>query len=227
MKQAQSAANSLRRGGSDGPVVHLAPAAGAGGALEVDVEFEVEKRTLKLKKELQDVTRKFEREAAEYRLSHSQAIRKISEMSTVHAQEQQQQQQRMLELQDSLAQAQKQHEHFEKEVRPFSLITYAAGDWACDWAWQARTLRLTVSESQTNFSHELQALKKTVADLQGTDYAMKCSALEAKQQQTEASHKAELFSLQQQLNKLLESSNTQTRGLPDVAGGCKGGCSGR
>jgi hypothetical protein len=80
-----------------------------------------------------------------------------------------------------------------------------------------------VSESQTNFSHELQAMKKTVADLQGTDYAMKCSALEAKLQQTEAAHKAELFSLQQQLNKLLESSNTQTRGLADVAGGCEGG----
>lgn len=123
MKQAQNAAKSLRRDGSDGPVVHLAPAAGAGGALEVDVEFEVEKRTLKLKKELQDVTRKFEREAAEYRLSHSQAIRKISEMSTVHAQEQQQQQQRVLELQDSLAQAQRQQEHFEKEVRSFTYYT--------------------------------------------------------------------------------------------------------
>lgn len=118
MKQAQAAANSLRRDSRvDSPVVQLVPAAGAGGGLEVDVEFEVEKRTQKLKRELQDVTRKFEREAAEYRLSHSQAIRKISEMSTQHLQEQLQQHNRLQELQDSLAHAQKQHEHFEKEVR--------------------------------------------------------------------------------------------------------------
>ncbi len=118
MKQAQAAAHSLRRDSRiDSPVVQLASAPAAGGGLEVDVEFEVEKRTQKLKRELQDVTRKFEREAAEYRLSHSQAIRKISEMSTQHLQEQQQQNNRVQELQDSLVYAQKQHEHFEKEVR--------------------------------------------------------------------------------------------------------------
>jgi hypothetical protein len=114
MKQAQAAANSLRRGGSEDAVVHAA--SGGAGALEVDVEFEVEKRTQKLRRELQDVTRKFEREAAEYRLSHAQAIRKISEMNTVHAQEQQQFQQRALELQGNCAKAQSQQEHFEKEV---------------------------------------------------------------------------------------------------------------
>ena len=65
IKQAQAAANSLKRGGSDG-VQQLASAAQGGGSLEVDVEFEVEKRTQKLRRELQDVTRKFEREAAEY-----------------------------------------------------------------------------------------------------------------------------------------------------------------
>jgi len=115
MKQAQSAANSLKRGGSDVSVTQIASAAGGGG-LEVDVDFEVEKKTQRLRRELQDVTRKFEREAAEYRLSHSQAIRKISEMSTQHAQEQQQHQQRVLELQDGLIKAQKLQEHFEKEV---------------------------------------------------------------------------------------------------------------
>ena len=117
MRQAQAAANSLKRSGSDVAVVQLATATGGGGGLEVDVEFEVEKRTQKLRRELQDATRRFEREAAEYRLSHAQAIRKISEMSTLHAQEQQQQQHRLLELQNGLAQAQKQQEHFEKEVQ--------------------------------------------------------------------------------------------------------------
>jgi hypothetical protein len=116
MRQAQAAANSLKRGGSDAAVMQLAPVTGSGSGLEVDVEFEVEKRTQKLRRELQDATRKFEREAAEYRLSHAQAIRKISEMSTLHTQEQQQQQQRVLELQNGLAKAQKQQEHFEKEV---------------------------------------------------------------------------------------------------------------
>jgi hypothetical protein len=116
MKQAQTAANSLKRGGSDVSVIQIACAAGGGGGSEVDVDFEVEKKTQKLRRELQDVTRKFEREAAEYRLSHSQAIRKISEMSTQHAQEQQQHQQRVLELQDGLGKAQKLQEHFEKEV---------------------------------------------------------------------------------------------------------------
>jgi len=123
MKQAQAAANSLRRGGSEDAVVHLA--SGGGGALEVDVEFEVETRTQKLRRELQDVTRKFEREAAEYRLSHAQAIRKISEMNTVHAQEQQQFQQRVLELQDSCAKAQSQQEHFEKEVPHAEMRSFA------------------------------------------------------------------------------------------------------
>jgi hypothetical protein len=115
-KQAQAAANSLRRATQEGPVSHLATASGGGVGLEVDVEFEVEKRTQKLRRELQEVTRKFECEAAEYRLSHSQAIRKISDMNTLHNQEQQQNQQRQLELQNAAAQAQKLQEHFEKEV---------------------------------------------------------------------------------------------------------------
>lgn len=80
-------------------------------------------------------------------------------------------------------------------------------------------LRLSISESQTNFGHELQAMKKTIAYLQGTDYALKCSALEMKLHQTEEIHKAEVSKLQEQLTKLLESSNMQARCLPDVAGG--------
>ena len=44
MKQAQSAANSLKRGGSDVSVTQIASAAGGGGS-EVDVDFEIEKKT--------------------------------------------------------------------------------------------------------------------------------------------------------------------------------------
>ncbi len=122
MKQAQAAANSLKRSGSDVSITQIASAAGGGGGLEVDVDFEVEKKTQKLRRELQDVTRRFEREAAEYRLSHCQAIRKISEMSTQHAQEQQQHHQRVLELQDGLDKAQKLQEHFEKEVNGIDTV---------------------------------------------------------------------------------------------------------
>ena len=75
-----------------------------------------------------------------------------------------------------------------------------------------------MSESQTNFGHEMQAMKKAMADVLGTDYAMKCSALETKLQQMESTHKAEVLGLQEQLNKLLESACTQTRALPEVTG---------
>jgi hypothetical protein len=64
----------------------------------------------------------------------------------------------------------------------------------------------------------LQAVKKALADAQGTDHAMKCSALEAKLQHLDAAHKAETLSLQEQLNKFLESANTQARVLPELTG---------
>ena len=177
--------------------VVMSPAPSAAAGLEVDVEFEVEKRTSKLKRELQETTRKFEREAAEYRLSHSLAIRKISDLGTQHAQDVQQQQQRVLELQGSLAKAQKQQETFEKE---------------------ARTLRQSLSETETSLSKDMQSLKKALAEAQGTDLAVKCSGLEAKLQQVEAARKSEVLQLQQQLSKLIDSSSTQPSDLPDTAG---------
>ncbi len=61
-------------------------------------------------------------------------------------------------------------------------------------------------------------VKKALADAQGTDYAMKCSALEAKLQHLDAAHKAQMLSLQDQLNKFLESANTQARALPELTG---------
>jgi DNA-binding ferritin-like protein (Dps family) len=75
-----------------------------------------------------------------------------------------------------------------------------------------------MSETETNFGIELQAMRKAMADVQGTDYAMKCRALETKLQQMESTHKAEVLGLQEQLNKLLESACTQTRALPEVTG---------
>jgi hypothetical protein len=218
MKQSQAAANSLKRGGSDGAFVQLASANAGGGSAEVDVVFEVEKRTQKLRRELQDVTRKFEREAAEYRLSHSQAIRKISEMSTQHAQEQQQHQQRVLELQDSLAKAQKQQEHFEKEVCNRHTLWHSCHVSHCSLLLQARALRLSKSECETNFGHELQTMKKALADVKETDYVAKNSALEAKLKQLESAHKTEILGVQEQLNKLLDCANTQTQALPEITG---------
>jgi Sec-independent protein translocase protein TatA len=75
-----------------------------------------------------------------------------------------------------------------------------------------------MSESQTNFGHEMQAMKKAMAELQSTDYATKCKTLEAKLQHAEAAHKAEALSLQERLNKLLESSSTPAQNLPVVSG---------
>ena len=75
-----------------------------------------------------------------------------------------------------------------------------------------------MSDTETNFGIELQTMKKAMADVLGTDYAMKCSALETKLQQMESTHKAEVLGLQKQLNKLLESACTQTRALPEVTG---------
>jgi hypothetical protein len=71
---------------------------------------------------------------------------------------------------------------------------------------------------QMNFSQEIQTVKKELADVHATDYAVKCRELEAKLQQTTEGHQAEVHSLQEQLDRLLECANTQKSSLPEVAG---------